>query len=270
MTILKTKRSRPESTERRRQRNAIRALLKRAVRGNAHAFAQAASHYTDLISEYLYLCGYSCPQTRLFHIQQILTHCWKYLPYVRRVSDFERFLMVQLENYDKTSSPLLYGPHAYLNELNHMQRFLLVARIFEKWSLKSLRLALRCGSKDLSKALMALKCQLVDFKWSRLKEDEQLQVFRVSEQLEGNLSPRALRKVSSEISRYFHAQTFKADWLEYHCLLTELRFGMQLEAQEQDELRERLIDLIRQQPMERPRLSDYLINQIAFVRIPSA
>ncbi len=251
------------------ERRLIRSLLRKASRGNALAFVQAAAHYVNFISEYLYLAGTTDSTERLFQTQKILRDCWRYLPYTRRVSDFERFLQVSLERHQANKHSALPVSHAVLGQLDHRERFLLAARTLESWTHKSLRLALRCSSQELSVSLMELKCKLVSFDSKLLRKEEQEQVQHVSDLLEGVLSCNAARSVEKQLGSQYHAHQFKADWLAYRCELADLRLTMIPSSAEKSELSERVIQLIKQQPMERPGLADSLINQISFVRLPS-
>lgn len=251
------------------ERSKTRSLLRKAAQGNVHSFVQAAASYTNFISEYLYLSGITGSTQRHFEVQRVLSDCWRYLPYTRRVSDFERFLQVRLERHAEYCSLELPEPHNHLSDLDHTERFLLAARVLEGWSTKSLKLALRCTKRELSHSLMKLKCKLTGFRTHMLRGSELYQVLRVSELLEGEFANKAARKVEQELSGHFHAHQFKADWLSYRCELADLRLEMALSEADAQELNERVTKLIKQQPMEKPRLADSLINQITFIRLPS-
>lgn len=270
MTLRKIKAARKELTPFSPERKKVRSLLRKASRGNAHSFVQAVSSYTNLISEYLFLCGVEDETQRIFEVQQVLADCWRYLPYTRRVSDFERFLQVRLERFEcQPNTRKLEEPHAHLVGLNHEERFLLAARVLENWSLKSLRLALRLGKKELSQRLMLLKCKLVGFRFKVLMDREQEQVARVSALLEGELTDKQARRTEMELSSHYHAHQYKADWLSYRCELADLRLSITLSEVQWNDLAERITKLIKQQPMEKPKLYDSLINQFSFVRLPT-
>lgn len=251
------------------ERPKIRALLKKGSRGNVYAFLQAASYYTNFISEYLYLCGLTEVASRHFRVQQLLSDCWRYLPYTRRVSDFERFLFVQLERVEIASELRLGEPHTALNTLSHNERFLLTARVFEGWTFKSLKLASRSSKSEIASDLMRLKCKLTGFKTHMLKTQELFQVQRVSDLLEGQYSDKAARKVEQELATQYHAHQFKADWLSYRCELADLRLEMLLGEDDNAQLIDRVAQMLKQQPMQQPKLSESVINQISFFRIPT-
>lgn len=268
MTLKKLRTARKAAGSFSPERSHVRALLRKAARGNVYAYVHAASNYTNLISEYLYLAGFTNREQRLFGVEQVLSDCWRYLPYTRRVSDFERFLQVRLERHAANPFPRFPALHQRLARLSHEQRFLLVARVLEEWGPKSLKLALRCSKRELSWELMRLKSALCGLALDSLSDDEQSQIFCVSELLEGEYADRQSRKVERELSGHFQALQFKADWLEYRCELADLRMEMSLSPEDAIELNERTTQLIRQQPMEKPRFSDSLINQFSFVRLP--
>lgn len=271
MTILRPKSARASSAVSPRERDAIRGLLRKASRGNVHAFIQAASRYVELVNQYVHLCGVSYAEERLRQTEMILLSCWRCLPYTRRVSDFERFLQIQLERFSERNPPTpLPSPHENIALLDHRHRFLLAARVFHGWSFKELRLSLRCGKRELSIALMQLKAVLAGTRLESLVPSELLQVLRVSDLLEGALGAKAARKVESELARQYHAHEFKANWLAYRCELAELRSDIAFSPEDAESLRERITQELKQLPMNQPRLSDSLINQFTFVRLPGA
>ncbi len=269
MTLIKRKSVRRAASSLVVERSKIRALLKKGSRGNVYAFTQAVSHYSNFLSEYLFLAGVTDPEERSARIEKLLADCWRYLPYTKRVSDFERFLLVQLERLDFDCRLRLDEPHQTLENLSHEERFLLAARVFEGWSFKSLRLALRCSKRELSVDLMRLKCKLTGFKTHMLKARELFQVLRVSDLLEGQYDDKAARKVEQELASQYHAHQFKADWLSYRCELADLRLQMIGDEDENEALIGRVAALLKQQPMEQPSFSDSVINQFSFIRLPS-
>ena len=252
-----------------KRRNLIRSLLRKASRGNAYSFIQASEHYFDLLSEYFYLIGYTDPHDRIFEISNLLAECWSYLPYTRRVSDLECFLQLQLGKRAPEGEMHFDEPHAQISQLNHDDRFLLVSREFEEWNYKAIALSLRWRKRELSNALMMLKCRLVNFRPQMLKANDQTQLLQISELLESKLSPQDTRKVEQEATRNYHILQFKADWLSYRCELIELRQRMRLTDDQIEHLKDQIHETIKLQPMERPKIGDNLINHISFTRLPS-
>ncbi|MBC2605511.1 hypothetical protein [Pelagicoccus albus] len=251
------------------ERRTTRSLLQRSTRGNVHTYVQATTSYVNLISEYLYLSGYEEKQARLFELKQILCDCWRYLPYTRRVSDFERFLQVRLERSQKEERPCFTGVHSPLSKLNHEGRFLLVARFFNNWSHKSIRLALRFKKGEVSESLMLLRCLLTSVETDKLGYVELAQIARVNSVLEGNFPEKTCRKIEKEIGGQYHALQFKTDWLTYRCELADLRTEILLDSEELNQLAEETTELIRSLPMEKPKLYDYILNQFSFNRLPA-
>lgn len=243
--------------------------MRKASHGNVYAFTHAASSYFDLLSEYFYLIGYEDPRERMFEMQKLLSDCWRYLPYTRRVSDFERFLQLQLEKRKPRGEPSMAPEHEALRGLDHVQRFLLVAREFEEWSYKNLALSLRFKQRDIAKDLMELKAKLIGFKIGMLRQQQQSRVFLLSEMLEGELPAKSARRLQREIASEYHVLQFKADWLEYRCELIDLRQELRLSTQQTNELKNRFNESLKLQPMEQPKFSDNVVNQFTFKRIPS-
>lgn len=250
------------------ERRQLRSLLRKASRGNGPAYVQASSAYAKFVAEYLYLAGVADKNERLFETSQILCDCWRYLPYTRRVSDFERFLQVRLERYHNRAVLPFTGIHAPLRKLSHEGRFLLAARVLNNWSNKSVRLALRARKKEIATSLMELRCLLTGVDPQKLTWVEQAQVLRVSELLEGGYSDKGCRKIEKQVGSQFHALQFKADWLTYRCELAILQPEMSISPEDSLELDSMIAGLIKVQPMEKPRLYDSLVNQISFVRLP--
>lgn len=268
MTLRKLRATRTSQGSFSPERRNTRTLLRRAARGNVHAYVQAATPYVNLVSEYLYLAGITEKVERLFELKQILCDCWRYLPYTRRVSDFERFLQVRLEKVETRKDARFPELHKRFETLSHEGRFLVATRLLNNWTSKALRLSLRTSKEEISRSMMELRCKLIGIDTSKLRPSERFKVLQVSDLLEGCYSDDVCRKIEKGISSHFHAHQFKADWLEYRCELADLQTDMNLSPEESGELAAEITEMIRQQPMEKPRLYDSIVNQFSFVRLP--
>lgn len=269
MTFLKGTSSNKHSSPISLNRGKIRAYFRKAGSGNEFAFIQASAYYLDFISEYFYLLGYIDPRVRLVEIRSTLFECWRYAPYIRRVSDFERFLEIQLEKRSSDRSLDLSEPHSRLNELNHQQRFLLIARVYQSWTYHSIRLATRIKKHDLGRTLSDLKCSITGFKSQMLKTQEQALIIRLSELMEGELKTSDARAIEKDIATHFHVLQFKAEWLSYRCELADLKAQMSIDAEQIEAFKNTLHEELKELPIERPKLRESLLNQISFSRIPS-
>ncbi len=249
-------------------RGNIRSLLKKGGSQNACAFTQAGMCYLDFLSEYFYLIGYSNEEERLNRIESTLLDCWKYAPYIRRVSDFERFLGVLLEKRSLHDSPEFTPPHDKLTSLDHTQRFLLVARTFQNWSYRGLHLATRIKKYEITSALTELKCQLTGFDTQSLKTSQKILLFRVNDLLEGELKSNESMTIEKELLEQPLIRQFKADWLGYRCELAELKQLALFEQATIDSFKQRLIEKFQTVPINQPNFRDNLINQFSFTRIP--
>ncbi len=251
-------------------RGNIRSLLKKGGSQNAFAFTQAAMCYLDFLSEYFYLIGYSDEDERLAQIQSTLLDCWKYAPYLRRVSDFERFLGVLLEKRDPNLSLNFDSPHEKLGQLGHTQRFLLVARTFQNWSYRALHLSTRIKKYEITSSLTELKCALTGFDSRSLKTSQQILLFRVNDLLEGELKSRESMTIEKELVEQPMFKKFKTDWLAYRCELAELKQQSIFEQPVISAFKERLVENFQRVPINQPNFRDNLINQFSFTRIPIA
>ncbi len=249
-------------------RSKVRSLLKKSGASNACAFTQATACYLEFLSKYCYLLGYTDENERLSQIRATLLKCWRYAPYIRRVSDFERALEIRLQA--KSASPFLDfpSPHQKLASLTSMQRFLLVARSFQNWSYKSLHLSTRIKKHELSSALTDLKCALIGFDHDGFKTSQQVLLLRVNDLLEGELNGNEYRTIESELAGQSQIRDFKARWLSYRCELAELKQQMTLSESTIDAFKVQLTEDLRTIPIKQPKLSDTLINQFSFSRMP--
>lgn len=270
MTFLKGRSSHSHSSPILQDRSKIRQLLRKGGSGNTAAFAQATAYYLDFLSEYFYLLGYIDPRDRLFEIRSTLLECWRYAPYIKRVSDLERFLEVELEKRSQECFIDLPNPHHRLGQLNHLQRFLLVARVFQDWSYRYLLLATRIKKHDIGKVLSDLKCELIGFKQQLLKTHEQVLIIRLSECLEGGLKTREAREVEKAVAERFHVLDFKAQWLAYRCELADLKAQMAIDHERIDQFKSELTEELKDLPLDPPKLKESLLNQISFMRLPSS
>jgi hypothetical protein len=270
MTFLKSTASNSAASPISLNRSKIRSLFRKGGAGNASAFVQATSYYLDLISEYFYLLGYTEPSGRLSEIEATLFECWRYAPYIRRVSDFERFLEIQLEKRNKDRFLDMPEPHAHLNHLHHQQRFLLVARVYQGWTYRSLHLATRIKKPDLGQALSDLKCLVTGFKPQLLKTQEQVLVIRLSQLMEGELKTRNARALEKDLAKHFHVLQFKALWLGYRCELAELKVKMSIDPEQLEKFKNSLNDKLKSLPVERPKFRESVLNQISFMRVHSS
>ncbi len=270
MTFLKGSPSHSHTSPITQDRSKIRHLLRKGGSGNAAAFVQATAYYLDFLSEYFYLIGRSDPNERLTETRKLLLDCWRYAPYIKRVSDLERFLEVQLQKRSEGGSSDFSEPHEKLNGLNHRQRFLLVGRTFQDWTYRSLHLATRVKTHELGKALADLKCHLTGLKPQLLKTHEQALVIRLSECLEGELRTKDAREVEKAIAERFHVLDFKAQWLAYRCELADLKAQIALDPLTVERFKDELRDELKDLPLDRPKLKESLLNQISFLRLPSS
>ena len=252
-------------------RNKVRSLLKKSGDRNPCAFTQAAACYNEFLSEYFYLLGFTSVDARLEEIRSTLLRCWQYAPYIRRVSDFERFLQIQLERSAHVPSlDLPESSYRTINDLNHTQRFLLVARNYQNWSYRALHLATRIKKSEITHALTKMKCVLTGFDPEELTDSEWELLLQVNDLIEGELKTREIRAIEKAIAKRPLILKFKADWLQFRCGLAEIKEQMLIRPERIEQFKESLTQDLDSIPVKQPKLRDALINQISFTRIPSA
>jgi len=250
-------------------RGEIRSLLRKGGSRNPCAFTQASVCYLDFLSEYYYLLGYVDETDRLLQIEATLIDCWKYAPYIKRVSDFERFLGVLLEKKRCNPGHEFESLHERLATLNHTQRFLLVARTYQNWTYRGLHLATRIKRYEITSALTELKCVLTGFDKRSLKTSQQILLYRINDLLEGELKIKESRTIEKELREQPLFRKFKADWLAYRCELEELKQSATFESPVVNAFKKRLTASFEEVPVNQPNFRDNLINQFSFTRIPS-
>ena len=251
-------------------RNKVRSLLKKSGDRNSCAFTQAAACYIEFLSEYFYLLGFTTVDARLEEIRLTLIRCWQYTPYIRRVSDFERFLQIQLERSTHVPSfDLSENIYHTINDLDHGQRFLLVARNYQDWSYRALHLATRIKKNEITHALTKLKCVLTGFDPEKLSDSEWELLLQVNDLIEGELKTHEIRAIEKAIAKRPLILKFKADWLQFRCGLAEIKELMLIGPERIDEFKKSLTEDLDSIPVKQPKLRDALINQISFTRIPS-
>ncbi len=269
MISLKSARSKRENGPRDLGRSEIRSLLKRSGPRNACTFTQAVVCYLDFLSEYYYLLGYTDETERLSQVQSTLVDCWKFAPYIRRVSDLERFLCILLEKKPFNPAHEFAPPHENLAQLNHSQRYLLVARTYQNWTYKALHLSTRIKRHEIPSSLTDLKCALIGFDRVPLKTSQQILLYLVNDLLEGELKTREVRTIEKELTEQPLLRQFKADWLLYRCELAELKQRAFFDPATVYSFKQRLTEALQQIPVKQPNFRDNLINQFSFNRLPS-
>ncbi|TVR51050.1 MAG: hypothetical protein EA425_08050 [Puniceicoccaceae bacterium] len=246
-----------------------RSLLRRARGGDDAAFGELAGLYLDLTCEVLYLNGFTSQTDRLRYAEMILLRLWKFLPYTRRLSDFERFLALHLQQHRAPlRNRLADDNHRLLAKLHPAQKFLIVAREFDNWTHRALRFALHASCADIRESLLKVRCHLLRVNFELLPTHEKRLLRALNLDLEGALSSRASRRLQKSLAAAEPIRRFKADWLTRRCELIELRQDMRLPADLQLSFLHQLRSRLRHQPMVRPGWITSLVTHLTFARLP--
>src|SRR5690625_1815155 len=142
-------------------RRPLRAMLHRAARGDAVAYQILMERYFDLILESLVLSDLAPPEA-LARTKTLLREGWQRLPYLKRLSDWERFLALSLLSIEPASDSTSCEIRQNLFKLKPEARFALIVFEFENWELPWLALALRIQPRELNQLLLETRCQLLN------------------------------------------------------------------------------------------------------------
>lgn len=232
----------------------MRALLKRASRGETDAYLGLADVYFNLVTEYLYLCNLDEGET-IQKAELLLREGWMRLPYLKRLSDWERFLARSLMAVEpKRPVPVEDNSRKRLVELDPHAKFALVAFELENWGYKWLTRALRLEPRELARLLFRTRCQLIGRKPDQSGRKLRLFLEQVSVDLDGQLPPRQRRNFLRKLCSCDEAKAFKSQWLDYRCQLIEVRQQVRLQPETRDSVLVRIAASLSLEEMLRPPL----------------
>lgn len=248
----------------RSSRAPVRALLKQAAHGEREAYLTLAGLYFDLISEHLYLCNYD-RRSALQKTELLLRDGWKNLPYLKRLSDWERFLARSLMAMPVSDTYAGEGqrPRA-LVELDGEAKFALIAFDLENWSYPWLSLALRMPPRDLKEILFETRCRLLQVNLPEIKRPLRRCLELVSADLDGQLKTSQKRQLLGTLCSCEKTKAFKSNWLDYRCQLIELRQQIRLQSEERDRFLQELGNHLVCEEMAHPTRSARFRNLFSF------
>ncbi len=234
----------------RRRRSHLRRLLRQAVRGDAEAFVALADPYFDLITEYLVLSGITKGHDLHSKAAEILHEIWKFLPFMHRVSDFERILVTTLFSVRQRDRTPAENPcRAKLQSLNPREKVAFLARDFENWDYGWTATALRVPRKDLGEILIGIRCGLLGIDLADLDKDSATCIRKLSLDFDGQHSPKEKKRICQRLGHLPKAREFKSGWLNLRCELIELRQEIRLPEEEKEALLNSLIPELRADAM---------------------
>lgn len=247
----------------RTSRARVRALLKRGARGDTEAYLGLAGLYFDLVSEHLYLCNVDRAEA-LQQTESILLDGWRQLPFLKRLSDWERFLARNLIAI-RVNRISEHGPRPQeLVELEADAKFALIAFDLESWSYPWLSLALRVQPQDLRKILLEARCKLLNINFSATSGSIQRCLSLVSADLDGQLKSSQKRLLLEKLCSCEETKSFKSRWLDYRCRLIELRQQIRLQTEDRDRFLHDLSEALIADEMLRPSITARVRNLFSF------
>lgn len=242
----------------------MRALLKRGARGDTEAYLGLAGLYFDLVSEHLYLCNVDRAEA-LQQTESILIDGWRQLPFLKRLSDWERFLARNLMAIRVNRLSANNGPRPQeLVELEADAKFALIAFDLESWSYPWLSLALRVQPQDLRKILLEARCKLLNIDLSATPDSIQRCLSLVSADLDGQLKTSQKRRLLEKLCSCEETKNFKSRWLDYRCRLIELRQQIRLQTEDRDRFLHDLGEALIADEMLRPSITARVRNLFSF------
>jgi hypothetical protein len=250
-----------------RERSLLRSDLKSAKRGNNTAFNLLVSHYFDFATESFFILGWCEDEERTQVLQTLFCSLWRSLRFIRRLSDFERALVVQCQTLSSTKSRKSSCVRT-VRSLDSDAKLLLVACEMERWSMHSLRLAFRSKTREIRRRRLELRSQLLKIDLSDVDKPTMGLLKRVNLSLDTEFSNRHRKNLIRAVAKSPIAKHFKAGWLLYRGEMVELRHQMRSTDEECTQFLEKLLAKVSQAPMEKPTLGDRLVNTIHFTRFP--
>lgn len=254
-----------------RERSLLRADLKQAVRGDRQAFGNLTSQYFDFSAESLFMLGWCDDEERTAALDALFHALWRSMRFIKRLSDFERALVVQLLTLSESRSRKEEAcGHRRMASLGEESKLLLVAFEMERWSMHSLRLAFRMKTPQVHKRLLETRCQLLKINLDGLDETTLQLLERVNLSFDRDLNQRQRKSLIQAVSKSEVAKEFKAEWMLYRSEMIELRQQMRSTEDQRDPFLEKLLGEVTECPMDKPSLADHLVNRVHFSRFPRA
>ena len=200
-------------------------------------------------------------------LQSVFSSLWRSLRFIKRLSDFERALVVQLQALSENRSRKSCGTRN-MKSLKSESKLLLVAHEMERWSMHSLRLAFRSKTLEIRRHLLELRAQLLKIDLNAVDRPTRELIERVNLSLDTDFSNRRRKNLIHAVAKSPVAKQFKAGWLLYRGEMVELRHQMRPTDEDRAQFMEKLLLEVSQEPMEKPTLADRLVNRVNFTRFP--
>lgn len=246
----------------------LRKLLRRAAKGETDAYFALTSAYFDLVCEHLYLCNIDPPDA-LQQAEKILREGWRRLPYLKRLSDWERFIATHLMAIPVSAAYSPWGrrPQALI-ELDRNSKFALIAFDLENWSYRWLALSLRVPAKELQNILFEARCKLLEIDLAATPKKVRRCLALISADLDEQLTPCQQRQAVKKLRACDDTRAFKSRWLDHRCHLIDFRQQIRLQPRDRDAFLDGLCRDLVLEEMLRPTLLARFRNLISFQELP--
>ncbi len=246
----------------RQLRAQLRRLLRLARQGDSRAYVELAEPYLNLITEFLGLSGAHDPNDRRRRAGHLLADLWKFLPFTRKVADFERLLAGNLFALRAVDIPAGDFPCAALFHLDPRERFVVVARELERWDETTTAAALRISRRQAGDTLFTLRARVLGFDTASLDDATVACMRHVSRDFDGQHTPREKLRLCQQLGAQPKAREFKSEWLELRCRLIEYRQQIRMTDEEKATILSETATALAGDQMIQVRLLDRFVGRI--------
>lgn len=248
----------------------LRCCVRRSRAGCVTNFQKVVDHFVNLVVEYLAISGCANRKTLQSETEKVFLRLWSQMPLASRVSDVERLLWLQLTQIPFNEQGFARqaenqpGWWKEIANFNNEQRFLLVAREMEGWSLDWLSLATRIRLPELEEELFSIRKVLLKDVLPTSNTDLEERWRDFSTCWNRQRTPRFCRSLDQAASTNPNIRIFKNTWLERRCELIEFRQNYRFSENGARLFLHQLTTRVATRERCRPPLKARLLNTIRF------
>lgn len=218
----------------------------RARSGSEQDFISLVGRYESLVFGYFRTVAPERLTESMNATQQVFFRLWENLGRMSRLTDFERELVAELAGRD--SRPVSAPADrrlAALAQLSPRDRVVALAVEIGNWTVDDAARAFEVSRPRMEQDLLRIRCDLIGVHFINLSEDEKRVLREVSTHLCRDLSKKQRKRIAEATCRSPQLREFKARCLEKRCEMVELWLDFRLSAEEEEWLREGILDLVR-------------------------
>lgn len=255
-------------TQNERARKAGRAQLKAAKTGDHEQYLSLISAYIDIAHVYFGSTLAESVETRSQRASALFLELWKHIQYAERLSDFEYMLASALIQSTPNNCSI-QSPEPLVTKVRRLApdiRFALLAYEFEKWPIRWVKLVMRMRPTQLHRLLAQARCELCGVNWDSLALEERNCLAEISLSMDESPNIRRNQKISAKTSEFPQVTEIKAEWLELHPQLVEVRHRFIPTQPTREKTLETTLNSIIQVSPIKPPFMDRIVNSVHFSR----